>query len=97
MITKEKFNLIKDKYGHWGSWAVWADAGEKPKSNVGDLKIFDNEDIVKILNPEIILIGLNISRNDIDYPSVDSLWCRLTTVVWYVCLFQRNVCLLVHW
>ena len=67
MITKEKFEFIKEKYGHWISWAIWADAGETPKSNVGDLTIFEGDKFLELLNPEVVLVGLNISRGDIRF------------------------------
>ena len=65
MLNKSKFQLIKQKYGHYASWAIWADEGKTPKSNVEDLNVFDinnNEDLLKQLNPNIIFVGLNISR-----------------------------------
>jgi hypothetical protein len=65
MISQEEFNLIKNKYGHYASWAVWANEGVRPKDNMGDLNIFnpnENIDLLKQLNPNIILVGLNISR-----------------------------------
>ena len=65
MIDQAKFGLIKEKYGHYASWAVWADGTNKPKENVGDLSIFEsNEDdaLSKQLNPNIVLVGFNISR-----------------------------------
>jgi len=65
MIDSKKFEFIKKKYGHYASWAIWAEAGEKPKSNMGDLSIFDMENYVNLfqqLNPNIILVGLNISK-----------------------------------
>ena len=65
MIDRAQFELIKMKYGHYASWAVWADEGEKPKDNVGDLSVFDiesNAGLLHQLNPGIILVGLNISR-----------------------------------
>jgi len=68
MIDKEKFEFIKNKYGHWTSWAIWADAGETPKSNIGDLTVFNGTDFLSALNPEIVLVGLNISRGDIKFP-----------------------------
>ncbi len=68
MVTKEKFEFIKEKYGHWTSWAIWPAAGDTPKSNVGDLSIFSGNDFLHHLNPEIILVGLNISRGDIKFP-----------------------------
>lgn len=65
MITQELFNDIKTKYGHFASWAVWASEGENPKSNVGDMSVFDlsvNPDLLEQLNPNIIMVGLNFSR-----------------------------------
>jgi hypothetical protein len=65
MISKFKFELIKAKYGHYASWAIWAKEGEKPKDNVEDLSVFDiqnNPSILQNLNPEVIFVGLNISR-----------------------------------
>jgi hypothetical protein len=71
MIDQTKFEFIKNKYGHYASWAIWAEGGEKPKDNVGDLSIFDiknNARILQQLNPNIILVGLNISRGRIEVP-----------------------------
>jgi hypothetical protein len=65
MIDRAQFDLIKTKHGGYASWAVWADEGKKPKDNVGDLNIFDidnNASLLHQLNPGIILVGLNISR-----------------------------------
>lgn len=65
MIEKEHYIEIAKKYGDWASWAVWADEGEKPKSNIGDIRIFDldyNPDVLKQLNPNVIMVGLNFSR-----------------------------------
>jgi hypothetical protein len=65
MIDKAKFKLIKDTYGHFASWAIWAEVGEKPKDNVGDLSFFDIEKkdgLLEKLNPNVVLVGLNISR-----------------------------------
>jgi hypothetical protein len=68
MITRNKFEMIKEKYGFWASWAVWAEQGETPKSNVGDLSIFDSVDILSVLNPNVVFVGLNISRGAITTP-----------------------------
>lgn len=62
----EKLYLdIVERYGDCASWAVWADAGQTPKSNVGDLRIFDldiNPDLLDQLNPNVVMVGLNIAR-----------------------------------
>ena len=71
MITLEKFNFIKDKYQYLSSWAIWAKADHLPKSNVGDLSVLDpiqNKNLLSMLNPNIVLLGLNISRGDIKRP-----------------------------
>ena len=71
MITREKFDFIKDKYAYYASWAIWSDEDEKPKSNIGDLTILDpdsNKNLLSQLNPNVVLLGLNISRGDIKIP-----------------------------
>ena len=68
MISRDKFEVMKERYGYWSSWAIWAAADEAPKSNVGDLSIFQGDKFLGTLNPEIVLVGLNISRGDIKYP-----------------------------
>jgi hypothetical protein len=68
MISIEKFEKIKEKYGFVASWAIWAEVEDTPKSKVSDLTIFCNKEILKLLNPQVILVGLNISRDDIEKP-----------------------------
>ena len=71
MITSERFDLVKEKYAFYSSWAIWAQAGEKPKSNIGDLSVLDpnqNPSLLSQLNPEIVFLALNISRGDIIHP-----------------------------
>ena len=48
MITRKRFDFLKEKYGKHASWAVWADAGERPKSNIGDMKSEKFELVSKI-------------------------------------------------
>lgn len=65
MITNKHYLEISQKYGHYASWAIWQEQGDKPKSNVGDLTIFDtnaNPKILELLKPNFIMVGLNISR-----------------------------------
>ena len=59
MINKQKFDFIKEKYGLHASWAVWVNEGDTPTSNMGDLSIFEKDEILLKLNPNIILVGLN--------------------------------------
>jgi hypothetical protein len=65
MIDRTKFNLIKEKHGDYASWAVWAAGIHKPKENVGDLSVFNiekNDTLLTQLNPNLVFVGLNISR-----------------------------------
>ena len=57
-MNEDKFEFIKSKYQYWSSWAVWAEEGDSPKSNVGDLSILDpkeNPKILEILNPNSLV------------------------------------------
>ena len=56
-----KYNFIKNKHGIHASWAVWAEEANTPKSNMGDLSVFDDENILQELNPNIVLVALNFS------------------------------------
>lgn len=65
MITEELYKEITNKYGEFASFAIWADAGLTPKSNMGDMSIFDlnmNPQLLEKLNPNVIMVGLNISK-----------------------------------
>ncbi len=65
LINREKFLEVRDRFGHFASWAVWADAGLNPKSNIGDLTVLDpdkNPGLLTTLHARAIFLGLNISR-----------------------------------
>lgn len=64
MIDRLKYDRLKSKYGKCSSWAIWADQGERPKSNTSDLSIFDSDDVVNELNSDYVFVGLNVSRDD---------------------------------
>lgn len=66
MLSKEHFQYLSEKYAEFASWAVWADEGEKPKSNIGEMSIFDlskNPNLLSVLKPDVIMVGLNFSRS----------------------------------
>jgi len=57
LITRQKFEFVKEKYGYYSSSAEELD---KPKSNIDDLSILDpdvNKELLSLLNPEVILEG----------------------------------------
>lgn len=65
-VTREKFDFIKTKYGHFASWAIWAHEGVTPKSNMGDLTVLDpeiNKNLLSELNPNVVMVALNFSKN----------------------------------
>ena len=62
MIDRNKYQHIRAKHGLYGSWAVWAKAGHAPKFNMGDMSIFEGQSILAMLKPEVVMVGLNLSR-----------------------------------
>jgi len=71
MITEETFNIVKEKFKHQGSWAIWGDFGARPKDNMDDLTIFFGEKLkksIKQLHLNYVLVGLNISTEEIVEP-----------------------------
>lgn len=69
MITLEEFNKIKVKYGKCSSWAIWKSEGDTPKSNIEELSVLDpakNKKLLSELRPNVIFVGLNLSRGDIE-------------------------------
>lgn len=66
MIEKSLYDHMKNQYGPVSSWAIWTDKTDTPKSNVGDMSVFEDADLLKILNTKYIFVGLNISRDIID-------------------------------
>lgn len=66
IIDIKMFESIERRHGGYASWAVWADAADKPKSNIGDLSIFDlevNRSLLTSLQASVVMVGLNISRS----------------------------------
>lgn len=60
-ISTDLFVRIREKYGHYSSWAVWLKPGSTPKSNM-DTTIFRDSSIMSQLHTNFILVALNISR-----------------------------------
>lgn len=65
MVDRATFDRIEKRHGAYASWAVWAEADSKPKSNIGDLRVLDpdlNPALLKSLRTDVIMMGLVISR-----------------------------------
>jgi len=74
MINQEHYHEIANKYGEFASWAVWAEEGSKPKSNIGDMSIFDlnrNYRLLDLLKPDVIMVGLNFSQSVVNTPFIN--------------------------
>ena len=64
-ISRDTLEFVKANYGLRASWAIWTAAGVKPKSNMDDLSVFDSEDVLMKLQPNMILVGLNGSKTGV--------------------------------
>ncbi|HIG27937.1 MAG TPA: hypothetical protein EYQ50_09115 [Verrucomicrobiales bacterium] len=70
MIDIATFYQVRSEFGHFASWAVWADQGMNPKDGIADLDPLDpnkNPELLRTIHADAILVGLNISRR-IDRP-----------------------------
>jgi len=59
MIDVERYNKLKEKYGHVSSWTIWKEPGETPKSNTADMSIFEDKNICNKLNDKYVFVALN--------------------------------------
>ena len=65
MISEYLFDEIAKKYGYVASWAIWAKSGDKPKSNIADMRVLDpilNPALLEILRTDVVMVALNFSR-----------------------------------
>jgi len=64
-MDKQHYLEIVSKYGDFASWAIWGEIGLRPKSNMDNMNVFDldkNPKLLETLNPNVIMVGLNISK-----------------------------------
>jgi hypothetical protein len=65
VIDLGTFDRMKQRWGSYGSWAVWAEASAWPTSNVGDLSVLDpdaNPELLSTLRDDVVMVGLNAAR-----------------------------------
>ncbi len=74
MICKENYELLREKYWDVASWAIWAPCLGAPKSNMGNLSVFDAPDILEKLNNRFVLVGLNGSGTHDAYLEFSKAW-----------------------
>jgi len=70
-ISRTRFDELQARWGAHSSWAVWKTIGpeEKPKAHVGDRMILNpkiNAELLSVLNPEVVMVGLNASSREGD-------------------------------
>ncbi|MFT4603010.1 MAG: hypothetical protein ACI857_003197 [Arenicella sp.] len=66
MITEKLYTDIAKEYGRVASWAVWEKAGDKPKSNISNMDIFNiekNNSLLNILRTDVVMVALNFARD----------------------------------
>jgi len=68
MLSQNQYELIREKHGKYASWAVWVKGSDKPKSNMGDMAIFDDKLVLSLLRANVLMVGLNLSRFTISEP-----------------------------
>ena len=64
-MDKQHYLEILKKYGDFASWAIWEEVGLTPKSNMDNMTVFDlkkNPKLLEIINPNVVMVGLNISK-----------------------------------
>lgn len=62
MISKEKYEKLKEEFGQKASWAVWAEGDGKPYIQfVRDLSVFEGPDLLDTLHNNFVVVGLNPS------------------------------------
>ena len=85
MITKEHYLEIAKKNGEFSSWAIWAEQGIKPKSNIGDISVFDLD-----LNPDGARHCVRARLRRVRKLIMQTITRRETRVNRGLCLGKRN-------
>ena len=59
MIDIERYNKLKEEYGHVSSWTIWGNPTTGISSNIPDMSIFKDKNICNKLNDKYVFVGLN--------------------------------------
>ena len=70
MISKENYEIMKERYGNVGSWAIWMPAGSTPRSNTSDMSWVNDENLLQKINTGFVFVGLNWSSTHGDRSNV---------------------------
>ena len=52
MISAESYEKLRKKYWDVASWTIWSQPETLPKSNMGDLSVFEDSDLLQKLNED---------------------------------------------
>ncbi len=63
MISAKAYETMRKKYGGVSSWEIWEPEGDRAKSGVGDLSIFNPVDL-SVLNTGYVFVGLNVAGEE---------------------------------
>ena len=75
MISQQNYNELLKKFWDVASWAMWKKPiGDRPKSNVGILAVFNDPDLLEKINTGFVFVGLNGSGKHEDYLESDKAW-----------------------
>ena len=74
MISETVYKNLQFEYGDMASWALWKRPGSTPKSNTGDMSIWDDPNLLNILNPDYVFVGLNGSGKHDGYLALNRPW-----------------------
>ena len=64
MITREKFEFIKEKYGHWTSWAIWPILLEPTPLNLSGSGIAMFATTIPVVAALLVLYGQGSSQQE---------------------------------
>ena len=61
MISKDNYEMLKQRYGQVSSWTVWKQAGNTHRSNTESMEWVNDPNLLSILNTGFVFVGLNAS------------------------------------
>ena len=65
MIREEVYYNLKERFGKVSSWTLWQDAEPQyPKSNIGDMSVFHEQNLLEKLQTNYVFVGLNPAVHD---------------------------------
>ena len=75
MISQQNYNELLEKFWDVASWAMWSKPTDnRPKSNVGNLSVFNDPDLLEKINTGFVFVGLNGSGQHNDFLEFDKAW-----------------------